>query len=206
MLAEEHVIMIGGGIGVTPFASLLLYLRDVLKGQPPVDDRQAQEIARIAVKRIRFIWICKTLAYLEWFLELVRELDSDASTHSWLHMSFFLTNTPKPANLPALPQGIAVHSSDGSGFGTLQRAADGKSNLRVYYCRPALESVLTDYSERHLLGMKSGLYHNRRVGVYFCGPKPLGDTIQQGCDTVNRANRPKPHDERVKLSFEQEVF
>lgn len=204
--------MIGAGIGVTPFASLLLYLRDVLRGLPPLDEVQRKDSGRIRLKRLRFIWVCKTLNQLQWFLDLITDLDQDKSTHSWLHISLFLTGTAAPAHLPVAsqPAGATPHTVDSSSFRTLHVPSNAgtKSALRIYYARPALDRLLRDYAGRHSAGVRAGVYSSARVGVYFCGPKSMGCALEQACRLVNQQAQPSNHagTQCTQLVLEQEIF
>lgn len=77
----EVAVMIGGGIGVTPYASIL---NDLVFG--PSSNRYTG----VANKKVYFIWICPSHRSFEWFIDVLKEVESRDVTNV-LEMHIFIT-------------------------------------------------------------------------------------------------------------------
>ena len=59
----EVAVMIGAGIGVTPYASIL---NDLVFGT------STNRYSGVACKKVYFLWICPSHRYFEWFIDVLR--------------------------------------------------------------------------------------------------------------------------------------
>ena len=59
----EVAVMVGGGIGVTPYASIL---NDLVFGT------STNRYSGVACKKVYFLWICPSHRYFEWFIDVLR--------------------------------------------------------------------------------------------------------------------------------------
>ena len=59
----EVAVMVGGGIGVTPYASVL---NDLVFGT------STNRYSGVACKKVYFLWICPSHRYFEWFIDVLR--------------------------------------------------------------------------------------------------------------------------------------
>ena len=57
--------MVGGGIGVTPYASIL---NDLVFGT------STNRYSGVACKKVYFLWICPSHRYFEWFIDVLRSV------------------------------------------------------------------------------------------------------------------------------------
>lgn len=73
-------VMVGGGIGVTPFASIL---KDVV-------NQNRQAIGRITCNKLYFIWVTRTQKQFEWFTDIIREVE-DADETNLVDIHIFIT-------------------------------------------------------------------------------------------------------------------
>ena len=64
---------------------------------------------------------------------------------------------------------------------------------RTNYGRPRWDLLLPRIAEEQ---------KNKSVGVFFCGPKPLGDTVKKHCRRINRDNLGN----KTEFSFYAEKF
>eukprot|EP01100_Stratorugosa_tubuloviscum_P008859 TRINITY_DN3702_c0_g1_i1.p1 TRINITY_DN3702_c0_g1~~TRINITY_DN3702_c0_g1_i1.p1 ORF type:complete len:583 (-),score=217.16 TRINITY_DN3702_c0_g1_i1:141-1889(-) len=79
----QTVMLIGAGIGVTPFASILKSVRNILKS------RDEQKL-----KKVYFFWICREYKAFEWFKDLLKEMEITSKEHgNFLEINIFLTGT-----------------------------------------------------------------------------------------------------------------
>ncbi|OQV04709.1 hypothetical protein CLAIMM_09557 isoform 2 [Cladophialophora immunda] len=71
----ETVLLIGAGIGVTPFASILksiwYRMRDSSSSTP-----------RTRLRKVYFFWVCRDFGSLEWFKSLLTAIESEDKSHA----------------------------------------------------------------------------------------------------------------------------
>merc|ERR1711915_1001690 len=77
----EVAVMIGAGIGVTPYASIL---NDLVFGT------STNRYSGVACKKVYFIWICPSHRNFEWFIDVLREVERKDVTNV-LEMHIFIT-------------------------------------------------------------------------------------------------------------------
>ena len=77
----EVAVMIGAGIGVTPYASIL---NDLVFGT------STNRYSGVACKKVYFLWICPTHRNFEWFIDVLREVEKKDVTDV-LDMHIFIT-------------------------------------------------------------------------------------------------------------------
>ena len=73
--------MVGGGIGVTPYASIL---NDLVFGT------STNRYSGVACKKVYFLWICPSHRYFEWFIDVLRDVERKDVTNV-LEMHIFIT-------------------------------------------------------------------------------------------------------------------
>ena len=73
--------MVGGGIGVTPYASIL---NDLVFGT------STNRYSGVAFKKVYFLWICPSHRYFEWFIDVLRDVERKDVTNV-LEMHIFIT-------------------------------------------------------------------------------------------------------------------
>ncbi len=76
---SEHAVLVAGGIGVTPFASILqsLWFQYVssLKTCRKCEHSWYDKYERKTLKKVDFIWVNRDFDAFEWFVELLGELE-----------------------------------------------------------------------------------------------------------------------------------
>ena len=77
----EIAIMIGGGIGVTPYASIL---NDLVFGT------STNRYSGVACKKVYFLWICASHRHFEWFIDVLRDVERKDVTNV-LEVHIFIT-------------------------------------------------------------------------------------------------------------------
>ncbi|XP_038057987.1 NADPH oxidase 5-like [Patiria miniata] len=183
----EHAVLIGAGIGVTPFASILqsIMLR-CRTNQQTCPNCQHEWIGSVPehvmrIKKVDFIWINRNQKAFEWFVRLLTQLELQQAGMSerFLDMHMFMT--------------AALGKTDMKGVG-LQMALDimhSKGNkdmitglkTRTQPGRPDWDKLFAD-----ITGQRKG-----KVQVFFCGSPILGKTIKAMC-------------EKYKFHFHKENF
>jgi len=163
----EIAVMVGGGIGVTPYASIL---NDLVFGT------STNRYSGVACKKVYFLWICPSHRYFEWFIDVLREVEEKDKTNV-LEMHIFITQFFHKFDLRTTMLYICENH--------FQRLANRSmfTGLKAinHFGRPDMPSFLKFVQKKHSYVSK--------VGVFSCGPGPLTNSISTACDAVNRQRR-----------------
>ncbi|OBT77272.1 NADPH oxidase [Pseudogymnoascus sp. 05NY08] len=187
---NEIAVLIGTGIGVTPWAAILKNIWH-LRNSPNPPKR---------LRRVEFIWVCKDTTSFEWFQTLLSSLESQsfeaASVPGSSGTEFLRIHTYLTQRLDADTAQNIVLNSVGSDVDPLTEL-----KTRTNFGRPDFHRLLTGMREGILdRTYMSGLEGTMRtdVGVYFCGPSQAARGIKKACQEVTTPD--------VNFSFWKEHF
>ncbi|KAF9142928.1 hypothetical protein BGX30_001835 [Mortierella sp. GBA39] len=178
---HEIVVLVGSGIGVTPFASIL---RDIWY-------RSNNNMA-LKTKRIEFYWVCRDLASLKWFQSLLATIEG-SMPHVQLKIHIYCTAVMKPDQ----HHNIALHMNDDA-FG-----GDTITGLRALtnFGRPNFGAIFSELRQ----GITNGTYMPGAtqelmvdVAVFFCGPGAMAKSLRKESRLQSKNG--------VKFSFRKEHF
>jgi NADPH oxidase len=180
---NEIAVLIGTGIGVTPWASILKNIWHLRAGPNPPK----------RLRRVEFIWVCKDTTSFEWFQTLLSSLEaqslaaaSQGGTSEFLRIHTYLTQ-----RMDADTQANIYLNSVGANVDPLTELKS-----RTNFGRPIFKKLfggirdgIRDGTYIWGLGGKNGVVdldeRARReradVGVYFCGPNSAARDIQRAC-------------------------
>ncbi|GAM42514.1 hypothetical protein TCE0_044f16563 [Talaromyces pinophilus] len=185
---NEIAVLIGTGIGVTPWASILKNIWHLRAGPNPPQ----------RLRRVEFIWICKDTSSFEWFQALLSSLEQQSAITAgaqggpeFLRIHTYLTQR--------LDQDTATNIYLNSVGTELDPLTELKS--RTNFGRPdfkrlfgAMRDGLMD--QTYLSGLESSI--TTKVGVYFCGPNSAARQIRQAAQESSSRE--------VKFNFWKEHF
>jgi NADPH oxidase len=190
VFSNEIAVLIGTGIGVTPFASVLKHIWHLRS----IVGVGGQAIRKL--KRVEFIWICRDTNNFAWFQQLLNSLESQSLETAEYEGEDFLrihTYLTKKLDLDTV-QNIALNSvgADRDPLTELRtRTNFGRPNFKRLFgglregiedgtYMPNLDRYYPTTSENGEKKSKKGSSTN--VGVYFCGPGPAAREIKAACD------------------------
>ncbi|KFY36091.1 hypothetical protein V494_05325 [Pseudogymnoascus sp. VKM F-4513 (FW-928)] len=187
---NEIAVLIGTGIGVTPWAAILKNIWH-LRNSPNPPKR---------LRRVEFIWVCKDTTSFEWFQTLLSSLEAQsldaASVPGSSGTEFLRIHTYLTQRLDADTTQNIVLNSVGSDVDPLTEL-----KTRTNFGRPDFHRLLTGMREGILdRTYMNGLEGTMRtdVGVYFCGPSVAARSIKKACKEVTTPD--------VNFSFWKEHF
>jgi NADPH oxidase len=171
---NEVAILIGTGIGVTPWASILKNIWHIRQSPNPPK----------RLRRVEFIWICKDVTSFEWFQTLLSELELQSQTAATRGGAEFLRIHTY------LTQRLDVDTAQNIMLNSVGQAVDPLTELRsrTNFGRPefkklfaAMRDAIMD--QTYMGGLEGTL--RTQVGVYFCGPNAAARDIKRACSATS---------------------
>jgi len=180
VFGSDVAVLVGAGIGVTPFASILKHIW------------YRQRKGNLgALRRVEFFWVCRDAPSFGWFQSLLQEVEAAQTDPNFLRINIYLTQKVNEDML----WNIAVNDA-GAEYDPLTLL-----RTRTMYGRPDWKSIygrirMAIETGQYLPGASSEL--KVRVGTYFCGPAALAKAVRTECLAANNAS--------VNFSFAKEHF
>jgi NADPH oxidase len=167
ILEHEVSVIIGAGIGVTPWAANLKNIWNL---------RESKKSCRL--RRLEFVWICRDTSSFEWFQQLLTLLEDQDKDSSFLRIHVYLTqrmDVDAAANI--------MLNSAGTDQDAVTRLRTGTNFGRPDFKRMlgAISNEIMDGS--YFVGLEASM--RTQVGVYFCGPSILARDIRTACKAAS---------------------
>ncbi|KAI1729776.1 heme peroxidase domain-containing protein [Ditylenchus destructor] len=161
----EVVVMVGGGIGVTPYASTLMDL---------VLEKASGNHSGIKCKKVYFLWICPTHKNFEWFVDVLKDVET-LDTEGILEIHIFVTQFFHKFDLRTTVLYICEKHFRGD-----NRGLSMFTGLRAvnHFGRPNFDLFLKFLQSRH--------QQVNEIGVFSCGPASVNKQIRRACTEANR--------------------
>jgi len=158
----EVAVLVGGGIGVTPFASIL---KDIV--------HKSKINATFTCKKVYFIWVTRTQKHYEWLTDIIREVeDNDKSDMVSVHI--FITQFYQRFDLRTTMLYICERHfqkiSNRSLFTGLRSI--------THFGRPTFDTFLNSLQQEHPSVSK--------IGVFSCGPPTMTRGVEKACADLNK--------------------
>lgn len=187
---NEIAVLIGTGIGVTPWAAILKNIWHMRNGPNPPT----------RLRRVEFIWVCKDTTSFEWFQVLLSSLEAQsqeaANTPGSNGNEFLRIHT-------YLTQKLDIDTTQNIVLNSVGADVDPLTELksRTNFGRPDFHKLFTGMREgildrTYLGGLEGDMKTN--VGVYFCGPNVAAREIKKACKAATSRE--------VNFSFWKEHF
>ncbi|KAM9714585.1 NADPH oxidase 5 [Dama dama] len=178
IFASEHAVLIGAGIGITPFASILqsiLYRHQKRKHICPscqhswMDSGQDEDMK---LHKVDFIWINRDQQSFEWFVSLLTKLEMDQAEETqegrFLELHMYMTSALSKNDIKAIGLQMALDllakkEKKDSITGLQTRTQPGRPDWNKVFQKVAAE--------------KKG-----KVQVFFCGSPALAKILKGHCE------------------------
>ncbi|KAK6185049.1 hypothetical protein SNE40_007371 [Patella caerulea] len=186
----EHAVLIGAGIGITPFASILqsiIYRFNAMERTCPSCKHLFTEPAAgsmMKLKKVDFVWINRDQKSFEWFTSLLTQLELEqvkqgGHLDTILDLHMYMTAAVQKADMKGIGLQVAldlIHEKE-------QRDLLTGLRTRTKPGRPDFNELFKSIASK-----KQG-----KVKVYFCGAPVVAKTIKEYC-------------EKFKFGFRKENF
>ncbi|XP_077641940.1 NADPH oxidase 5 [Lonchura striata] len=177
IFTSEHAVLIGAGIGITPFASILQSImfryRRRKQSCPSCrfswsEERRDEEMT---LRKVDFIWITRDQQHLQWFLGLLAKLETEQEElepgGNFLELQLYMTSALGAGDVRALGLQLALELL------AAREQRDSISGLRsrTRPGRPDWDKVFG----------KVAAERRGNVSVFFCGPAALAGLVRRHC-------------------------
>ncbi|NWW26473.1 NOX5 oxidase, partial [Falcunculus frontatus] len=177
IFTSEHAVLIGAGIGITPFASILqsiMFRYRRRKQSCPschfswCEERRDEEMT---LRKVDFIWITRDQQHLEWFLSLLSKLEAEQAElepgGKFLELHLYMTSALGKGDMKALGLQVALDllaakENRDSITGLRTRTQPGRPDWAKVFGKVAAE-------------------RRGKVRVFFCGSPELARVIRRHC-------------------------
>ena len=175
----QHAVLIGTGIGVTPFASILQsIMHRYWKARHTCPNCEYEWSSNIPLtvmnlRKVDFFWINRDQRSFEWFVNLLSQLEIEqaelgGAMERFLDMHMYITSALQKTDMKAVSLQLALDLL----------AEKEKRDLitglktRTIAGRPNWDKVFKKIQEQ-----KKG-----KVTVFYCGPVALAKTLRYKCE------------------------
>ncbi|EEA19645.1 hypothetical protein EYB25_009746 [Talaromyces marneffei] len=148
----EVAMLVGAGIGVTPFASIL----------KSIWYRMSRGKQQTRLRKVYFFWVCRDFGSFEWFKSLLSAIEAQ-DLESRIEIHTYLTAKIKPDDAT----NIMINDANAP--------QDTITGLRAptNFGRPNWDMIFRSVRKIH---------SPAEAGVFFCGPKGLGSQLHIKCN------------------------
>lgn len=144
-------ILVGAGIGVTPFASIL---KSILF--------QHEHGGNIKLEKVYFFWLSRGQKSFDWFSELLTEIESKKLT-KFMELNIYMTNAHINASTGLVKIGMELVRKQ-----TQRDVTTGLQSV-THFGRPDWRTIFSEISKKHKY---------RGISVFFCGPVGLAQSVR----------------------------
>ncbi|XP_037624041.1 dual oxidase 1 [Sebastes umbrosus] len=161
----EVSVLVGGGIGVTPFTSILKDL--VFKSSIN---------SKIQCKKVYFIWVTRTQRQFEWVSDIIREVE-EMDTQELVSVHTYITQVAEKFDLRT----TMLYVCERHFQKVWNRSLFTGLRSVTHFGRPPLVSFFSSLQEVH---PEVG-----KMGVFSCGPPGLTKNVEKACQQMNKRDQ-----------------
>uniref|UniRef100_A0A8C2SLR3 NAD(P)H oxidase (H2O2-forming) n=1 Tax=Coturnix japonica TaxID=93934 RepID=A0A8C2SLR3_COTJA len=161
----EVSVLVGGGIGVTPFASILKDL--VFKSSIN---------SKLMCKKIYFIWVTRTQRQFEWLADIIREVE-EADRNELVSVHIYITQLAEKFDLRTTMLYICERHFQK----VLNKSLFTGLRSITHFGRPPFVPFFDSLQEVHP--------EVHKIGVFSCGPPGMTKSVEKACQQLNKKDQ-----------------
>lgn len=165
VFSYKHIVMIGAGIGATPFISVLRHILYRSKNEKALELQKAY-----------FYWVNRDQKNFRWFADTLTELTHDDPNH-FLKIRTYLSQATNKNDVRSFLLWAALEEHYKK---TKQDLVTGLAS-RTYWGRPNFKEIFEHMSHK---------YPGETVGVFFCGPQVMSRELYYLCRRISETAVP----------------
>ncbi|XP_060168894.1 putative respiratory burst oxidase homolog protein H [Lycium barbarum] len=176
----DILLLVGLGIGATPFISII---KDILNQQSGYNQQDDESSSKKGPQRAYFYWVTREQGSFDWFKGVMDDI-AEHDENEVIEMHNYLTSVYEEGD--ARSALIAMVQS-------LQHAKNGvdvvsESRIRTHFARPNWKRVFSQLAASH---------PSSRIGVFYCGSPTLTKPLRKLCQefSLNSSTRFNFHKE-----------
>ena len=158
-------VLIGAGIGVTPYVSILKNIWYRFK-----HDETSTSPLNMKLKKVYFIWVIRDRTSFEWIIDVLNTIEQEKRMRDWIEIHSYLTESMGMKEIHT----IATQEVEGA----LDRDPLTGLRARTHYGRPNMDRIFKTIRKNH---------PGKDVGVFYCGPKPMSRMLLEACNKWTEA-------------------
>ena len=212
----DQTIIVGAGIGVTPFSGILTDLQtredEVWNVNVPqltdkseslavqTSTRSVNSIDLQMYKRVDFHWVVRDKNYLLWFSDLLNRISSgEHNPNLDIRLHNYLTKKRKNICTHVYRWLLEKHRIDNHSVSPLTGLI-----APTHFGRPDFRTILSNHYDEMVELFSRDKQRRRKVGVFYCGTPVVGVQLADLCHQLNLRGR----EDRVGIEyhFQIEVF
>ncbi|XP_009074436.1 PREDICTED: dual oxidase 2-like [Acanthisitta chloris] len=161
----EVSVLVGGGIGVTPFASILKDL--VFKSSIN---------SKLLCKKVYFIWVTRTQRQFEWLTDIIREVE-ELDKNDLVSVHIYITQLAEKFDLRTTMLYICERHFQK----VLNKSLFTGLRSITHFGRPPFVPFFNSLQEGHP--------EVQKIGVFSCGPPGMTKSVEQACRQMNKKDQ-----------------
>ncbi|NXJ11643.1 DUOX2 oxidase, partial [Odontophorus gujanensis] len=161
----EVSVLVGGGIGVTPFASILKDL--VFKSSIN---------SKLMCKKIYFIWVTRTQRQFEWLADIIREVE-EMDRNELVSVHIYITQLAEKFDLRTTMLYICERHFQK----VLNKSLFTGLRSITHFGRPPFVPFFDSLQEVHP--------EVHKIGVFSCGPPGMTESVEKACQQLNKKDQ-----------------
>ncbi|XP_031400877.1 putative respiratory burst oxidase homolog protein H isoform X2 [Punica granatum] len=174
----DNLLLIGLGIGATPFISIIKDLLNQIKPNETINSPLSRANKK-AAERAYFYWVTREQGSFEWFKGVMDDI-ADYDLNHMIEMHNYLTSVYEEGDarsaLIAMVQKLQ-HAKNG-----LDVVSD--SRIRTHFARPNWRKVFSQLASAH---------PSSRIGVFYCGSPTLTKSLKNLCHEFSQNSSTRFH-------------
>jgi len=182
------LLLVGGGIGVTPFISILKDIWNKMdQRRCPTEGCDKVNLKNFELKKAYFNYMSRDQASMAWFTDTITPIVQD-DTEKIIECHQHLTSVKEDGDVRSAAITIAQSTSigmdrddveDASSFAGKDIVTGARSNIPVHFGRPNWDKIFQYIQRKHPL---------EEVGVFFCGPPVIAAQLEACSDKYTEPN------------------
>jgi len=164
------VVLVGAGIGVTPFASILRHLVHFFVHHKCHKCGDVNLPHAFKLRKCYFHWITRDKRALSWFADTVREV-SELDNSDLIQIHNHVTSTPSDLRSVMLRVAEAVCKQHAKTMReSRKKGVDYMKSSQTHFGRPNWTNIFQELQDSH---------PGENIGVFYCGPAVIAKQLSE---------------------------